>query len=875
MFLPPISPQLRDPVLDRPLGDVFCARSHLSMCPGGVGSCVPARRCCAKEPSAIGNIMGRQPSFRGVAALVRTAHRMPEVRRRKFDPTFHQPTPPVQSGECSPDLSWQDLSLSPSIHSSPKEPGDWKSRARRSTSTRKRLLPALTKSMSSLKISPSLSPPRLPPLLPPSPLGNEMLLIRQPSSILDEDGMEKFVGQDQGKIRKEMARIRALLDDTESETYGGSGPIKRGRATRQSGRGVPKSHLPIDMLICSCGNSFASDACFCRKCGARRPDGRHLRDRHALQVLEMVPELIPHGLSCLQLGEVSSPKAVSTSEVALETACPDASYPQLASESPSASPCGAGENTERENLKTDPIVTGDVQSDSGMTWDCGRPRAQSADAACSPTTFVPYQDVGPHNGTANPRTVTWRTRIESHIPPEQLLEECVDTQLGAKVLVSRASSGRRSAGKACSWDASLSESAVSGGATTKATQRSHTKTEEAITALRLHIRAKFGSPAAVYKAFDLNGNGKLSLSELECGLDRIGVPWRELCGCQRLSKLFAALDSNHDAELTVKEMMGIGLDDMERLHDEEDDGWAFLNTGEKWRKWCALTVQDEKQFSRQPHWSPNWTSCRMVRGLEEKHETAHHRMRICIKQGQHKTPAGLQMTLGSFPLRFDDDSAHNYRVELLESVDSQSKRIRRALGEVSSKRGVVKQCSKAMRAMDSASRMRHFHESIDEKKDEEKKTLFALDQVDCGEETLSPEERQLRNTARRLGIPLLDAEAIQATFQAFDRDSSGFIDRQEFPRMLRSLLGSSVQLSEAWVKELFRSVDSDGDSRIAFQEYLVWHHETFGSPLLSMKAPSEHRIGSIASAAPPGERGGGGRQQRKTPSTTTPSTRSH
>merc|ERR1712113_707255 len=95
-----------------------------------------------------------------------------------------------------------------------------------------------------------------------------------------------------------------------------------------------------------------------------------------------------------------------------------------------------------------------------------------------------------------------------------------------------------------------------------------------------------------------------------------------------------------------------------------------------------------------------------------------------------------------------------------------------------------------------------------------------------------------RDLARMLDIPLPDVEAIQAQYNAFNRDGRG-VTRDDFPQMLRALTGDHDKVSDTQVSELWRAIDTDGDGRISFAEFLVWHHATCAAPLLSMAAPSK------------------------------------
>merc|ERR1719277_1256969 len=73
--------------------------------------------------------------------------------------------------------------------------------------------------------------------------------------------------------------------------------------------------------------------------------------------------------------------------------------------------------------------------------------------------------------------------------------------------------------------------------------------------------------------------------------------------------------------------------------------------------------------------------------------------------------------------------------------------------------------------------------------------VLSMDDVNLfSEDTLALEERVARDLARSLGIAIPDVEAIQAQYKRFSKQDG--IARDDFPKMLRALLGNIQELKE-------------------------------------------------------------------------------
>lgn len=66
---------------------------------------------------------------------------------------------------------------------------------------------------------------------------------------------------------------------------------------------------------------------------------------------------------------------------------------------------------------------------------------------------------------------------------------------------------------------------------------------------------------------------------------------------------------------------------------------------------------------------------------------------------------------------------------------------------------------------------------------------------------------------------MTEQATLKREFDRFDADKNGFIDRDEFAALVKSL---GVELSEDKVGVAFRALDVNGNDRIEFNEFRVW-----------------------------------------------------
>lgn len=99
------------------------------------------------------------------------------------------------------------------------------------------------------------------------------------------------------------------------------------------------------------------------------------------------------------------------------------------------------------------------------------------------------------------------------------------------------------------------------------------------------------------------------------------------------------------------------------------------------------------------------------------------------------------------------------------------------------------------------------------------------------EELLVPDEkeRELRRFAQENGIHLQDLERLKKTFDSYDEDGSGTIEKQKFKQVLCKVLRlkDPTELSPQMFQRYWREADADNSGSIDFEEFVLWYNNIF------------------------------------------------
>lgn len=112
---------------------------------------------------------------------------------------------------------------------------------------------------------------------------------------------------------------------------------------------------------------------------------------------------------------------------------------------------------------------------------------------------------------------------------------------------------------------------------------------------------------------------------------------------------------------------------------------------------------------------------------------------------------------------------------------------------------------------------------------------------------LSPNDRLIRNVARKLGFPLMEVERIKKQFDVYDEDGSGEIELAEFERLLYRLLKvpKTEELPASRVRQFWSEIDQDRSGCVDFEEFLCWYTRYFSLDGRAEVSPIEEFYKSI------------------------------
>lgn len=217
-------------------------------------------------------------------------------------------------------------------------------------------------------------------------------------------------------------------------------------------------------------------------------------------------------------------------------------------------------------------------------------------------------------------------------------------------------------------------------------------------AIRHHfLRESHGDPQQAFRALDLNGSGHVSFLEFSDGLERLGVPWRELTGLRKPQEVFRLFDLNKNGVLARDE-----------LFPEKATSRRFgerVSTPDFWSKYCRGTRNVCKTTStrkiRCPSWKDNGSEEQLKtlsdadqasRSVSEKRRWIAETMRRLKHQGRSdgrcREVCALHLPKGTGPKdrddvrTFSDFEVKSCRKEYIERVDTPACNIQKNLYEM-------------------------------------------------------------------------------------------------------------------------------------------------------------------------------------------------
>jgi Ca2+-binding EF-hand superfamily protein len=97
------------------------------------------------------------------------------------------------------------------------------------------------------------------------------------------------------------------------------------------------------------------------------------------------------------------------------------------------------------------------------------------------------------------------------------------------------------------------------------------------------------------------------------------------------------------------------------------------------------------------------------------------------------------------------------------------------------------------------------------------------------EMSLTTDELERRQLARKLKVDIMDLERYQKAFGEYDTDGSGNIDMEEFQNILNACLKlpPGQSLSQDRTDAFWRECDTDGSGEVDFEEFVVFYQKYF------------------------------------------------
>mmetsp|Transcript_105181 Transcript_105181/g.201968 ORF Transcript_105181/g.201968 Transcript_105181/m.201968 type:complete len:730 (+) Transcript_105181:74-2263(+) len=138
-------------------------------------------------------------------------------------------------------------------------------------------------------------------------------------------------------------------------------------------------------------------------------------------------------------------------------------------------------------------------------------------------------------------------------------------------------------------------------------------------AVRVELIDAAGGAMEAFRCMDLSRSGRLTQSEFADGIERLGVPWRELTGFKKPREIYKLFDLDKDGSVSLADLFP------EETKLEEH---TRMSTPEWWGHWCRKS-KDTKALSRPS--GPAWNfsgpdeELQVIKAAQASRESASHR----------------------------------------------------------------------------------------------------------------------------------------------------------------------------------------------------------------------------------------------------------
>ncbi|KAF4697736.1 hypothetical protein FOZ60_000082 [Perkinsus olseni] len=338
-----------------------------------------------------------------------------------------------------------------------------------------------------------------------------------------------------------------------------------------------------------------------------------------------------------------------------------------------------------------------------------------------------------------------------------------------------------------------------------------------------------------------------------------GADW-QVSGGMTIRQVFKLFDDNVSGDIGINELVGRRCTPRVR--------WQEMPQESQWKHYCnkVAAIIEERQRSEEkgvrPFQRPQWTAqspeqefIRLMGNVKAaaKLDERKNWVKFAFRQGVHS----LETLAAHLPRDLHDTAAlARLQREEIEAIAAVGRRIEQAVSDFASQRRRMQMMRNELSSVTEADARREELRRKSEAKDTARREL--IEQIG-GRQTLIPRrmqsemfrpprpeeledyfsevgvrallrtpERELRQMARALQVPIPDAEAIQKKFNRFDADGSGKIDRDEFQTLVMELMGMDSSrpalLPKARLEQFWLSVEKDPQGEVGMKEFLAWYH---------------------------------------------------
>jgi len=359
-----------------------------------------------------------------------------------------------------------------------------------------------------------------------------------------------------------------------------------------------------------------------------------------------------------------------------------------------------------------------------------------------------------------------------------------------------------------------------------------------VQALRQALLYKYGSLRSVWRAIDTNGSGALSFTEFVDGITKSNIDWKKITKLKEMRQLFKLFDTDGSGDISLVEFLG--FPDVE---EDEQPNYDAMSTNMMWKRYVNKVKLTPLTCARPSKW-------KSMPPLHYELTTKHN-------------PAMYDMIKAKAKLPMDQLQRENRSV--LSKIEDQGRRIGESIRRMQEKRDDIKEVANTLLDVTVGTKEDRDCERLAQAKEEAKKKFNALSRtVDkrkavlahnlyenqllsaeyptssknklpldflkdlFDEKMVDPDERKLREIAKKHKIGLLDADSIMDSFKKYDTDGSGEIDKQEFRELVRDLLlvgkAKHCDLAESVVDQFWVQADTERAGAIGFEGFLVWFY---------------------------------------------------